>query len=88
MSDPGGGFGAAEVGDGGPRSHDGRLRLPWLDPDERTWALAVPRRGTDGSHREARDRRGRLKIDRVDLVRASPPDRDEAPPQHGPAPRV
>lgn len=61
-----------EVTDGGPRAPDGRLRLPWLDPDDRTWAVGVQRRGSDGTRRDPRDRRGRLRIDVVDLVRALP----------------
>lgn len=62
--------------DGGPWAPDGRRRLPWLDPDDCTWAVAAPPRGAGGAHRDARDRRGRLKIDRVDLIRATPPERD------------
>lgn len=63
---------------GGPWAQDGRLRLPWLDPNERVWVVAVPRRGADGTHRNQRDRRGRLKINAVDLIRAGPPDCDRA----------
>lgn len=77
LNDEAGNSGGA--GAGGPRAPDGRLRLPWFDPDERTWAVAIPRRGANGSHRDARDRRGRLKVDKVDLVRASPPGRDASP---------
>lgn len=62
-----------EARDAGPRTPDGRLRLPWLDPDDRTWAVAVSRRGPDGLRRDARDRRRRLKIDEVDLIRAVSP---------------
>jgi hypothetical protein len=75
----GNGLGESGALAAGPRAPDGRLRLPWLDPDDHTWAVAVPRRGAAGASREARDRRGRLKIDRVDLVRATPPERDTAP---------
>ena len=55
------------------RTPDGRLHLPWLDLDDQIWAVAVPKRGPDGTRRDPEDRKGRLRIEAVDLIRAPSP---------------